>query len=171
MRDNGEVLHLLDVRTPAEFGESHVPASRLVPLDKLEPGAVLAGVGNGESVYLMCRSGARATKALEKLEAAGCQRAIVVEGGMVAWEGAGLPVVRGKKTISLERQVRIAAGALVLLGVVLGSQVHGAFYGLSGFVGAGLMFAGITDTCAMGMLIAKLPWNQRGVDVSCAVKA
>ena len=101
------------------------------------------------------------TAALKKLEAAGCDQARVLEGGMQAWAEAELPVKRGRNVMGLERQVRIAAGALVLLGVILGWQVHGAFYGLSAFVGAGLMFAGITDTCCMGMLMAKMPWNQR----------
>ena len=83
-----------------------------------------------------------------------------VEGGTLACVEAGLPVVRGKKAISLERQVRIAAGSLVLLGVLLGWFVHPAFIGLSAFVGAGLVFAGITDTCGMGMMLARMPWNQ-----------
>ena len=167
----GKARKIIDVRTPAEFGESRLEAARLAPLDKFDPGTILSGDGGEESIYLMCRSGARATKALEKMEAVGCKRAVVVEGGMLAWDAAGLPVVRGKKVMSLERQVRIAAGALVLMGVLLGATVAPIFYGISGFVGAGLIFAGITDTCAMGMLIAKMPWNQRGVDVSCAVKA
>ena len=77
-----------------------------------------------------------------------------------AWTAAGLPVVRGKATMSLERQVRIAAGLLVLVGVTLGFTVHPYWFGLSGFVGAGLAFAGITDTCMMGMMLAKLPWNR-----------
>jgi Protein of unknown function (DUF2892) len=83
-----------------------------------------------------------------------------VEGGMLACIEAGLQVVRGKKAISLERQVRIAAGLLVVLGSLLGWFVHPAFIGLSAFVGAGLLFAGITDTCGMGMLLARMPWNQ-----------
>ena len=81
-------------------------------------------------------------------------------GGTLAWDAAGLPVVRGKKTILLERQVRIAAGFLVLVGAVLALVVHPYFVGLSAFVGAGLMFAGITDSCGMGMLLAKMPWNR-----------
>jgi rhodanese-related sulfurtransferase len=86
----------------------------------------------------------------------------VVEGGTLAWIEAGLPVTRGTaKVISLERQVRIAAGALVLTGVLLGWFVHPPFFGLAGFVGAGLVFAGITDFCGMGLLLAKLPWNTR----------
>jgi hypothetical protein len=79
----------------------------------------------------------------------------------MAWEAAGLPVTRGKKVLSLERQVRVAAGLLVLTGVILGTWVHPGFHGLAGFVGAGLVFAGLTDWCGMAMLLAKMPWNQR----------
>ena len=87
--------------------------------------------------------------------------AVVVEGGTTAWAAAGLPCEStGGRVISLERQVRIAAGALVLVGVLLGWFVHPYFVWLSAFVGGGLIFAGITDTCAMGMLLAKMPWNQ-----------
>jgi rhodanese-related sulfurtransferase len=85
---------------------------------------------------------------------------VSVDGGTQAWEAAGLPIVRGQKTISLERQVRIAAGSLVVLGAVLGYFVHPYFIGLSAFVGAGLVFAGVTDTCGMGMLLARMPWNK-----------
>jgi rhodanese-related sulfurtransferase len=86
----------------------------------------------------------------------------VVEGGTLAWIAANLPVTRSAvKMISLERQVRIAAGSLVLIGVLLGWFVHRGFYGLAAFVGAGLVFAGITDFCGMGLLLAKLPWNRR----------
>ena len=87
-------------------------------------------------------------------------KVVNVEGGTAAWEAAGLPVVRGKKTISLERQVRIAAGVLVLVGSALGYFVHPYFIGVAAFVGAGLTFAGVTDTCGMGMLLARMPWNQ-----------
>ena len=82
------------------------------------------------------------------------------KGGTLAWDKAGLPVQRGQKAMSLERQVRIAAGSLVFTGAALGFFVHPYFIGLSAFVGAGLVFAGITDTCGMGMMIAKMPWNQ-----------
>ena len=83
-----------------------------------------------------------------------------MEGGTSAWQSAGLPVVKGKQVMSLERQVRIAAGALVVLGAVIGHFVHPGGFALSAFVGAGLVFAGITDTCGMGMLIARMPWNR-----------
>ncbi len=92
--------------------------------------------------------------------AAGLSDVINIEGGTSAWEQAGLPVVRGKKAMSLERQVRIAAGSLILVGVILSFVVHPYLIGISAFVGAGLVFAGITDTCGMGMMLAKMPWNQ-----------
>ena len=105
----------------------------------------------------------------EKLEKAGYTDCSVVEGGTMAWAEAGFPVNRGDISVmSLERQVRIAAGAIVLAGVLLARFVHGDFIWLSGFVGAGLIFAGVTDWCGMGLLIAKLPWNQRGIAKSCS---
>jgi rhodanese-related sulfurtransferase len=87
---------------------------------------------------------------------------LVLEGGVGAWESAGLPLVRGKETVSLERQVRIAAGSLVLLGVVLGTYVAPAWFILSAFIGAGLVYSGVTDTCGMALVLAKMPWNTRG---------
>ena len=162
--EQGEKLHLLDVRTPAEYAEIHVPGAHLAPLDRLDA-IKLAGV-NGfakdQPLYIFCRSGSRAKQAAEKLEKSGYEQCHVVEGGTMAWAEAGLPVTRGtSKVISLERQVRIAAGAMVLTGVLLARFVDPAFIWLSGFIGAGLLFAGLTDWCGMGMLIAKMPWNQR----------
>jgi rhodanese-related sulfurtransferase len=151
--------HLIDVRTPAEFRAVHAQGAQLMPLDALDVEGIKASVPTGAMLHLLCKSGNRAKMAAEKLIAAGCA-CVVVEGGTDAWEKAGLPVSRGKKAMSLERQVRIAAGFMVLSGVVLGFTVHPNWFGLSGFVGAGLMFAGITDTCMMGMFIAKCPWNK-----------
>lgn len=161
-RAAGQPVELIDVRTPVEFQEVHVEYAKNVPLDRLDPGKLLAARNGhgGEPLYVICRSGNRAKQACEKLLAAGAKEVINVEGGTVACEAAGLPVVRGKKAMSLERQVRIAAGSLVLLGSVLGYFVHPYFIGLAAFVGAGLVFAGITDTCGMGMLLARMPWNQ-----------
>lgn len=149
---------LIDVRTPAEFEEVHVAFARNVPLDQLDPKTVSSDPI--ATLYVVCQRGGRGEKACEKLCAAGFTNAVNVEGGTLACVEAGLPVIRGRKTISLERQVRIAAGSLVLLGVGLGF-LHPVFFGLAGFVGAGLLFAGITDTCGMGMLLAKMPWNRR----------
>ncbi len=162
LHEQGESIALIDVRTPIEYREVHAAYARNEPLDSLDPQELFASRnGNsGRPLYVICNSGQRSRKACEQIQAAGWKEVVDVEGGTKAWEAAGLPVTRGKKAVSLERQVRIAAGFLVLAGVVLGWFVHPGFYGLSAFVGAGLMFAGITDTCAMGMLLARMPWNK-----------
>ena len=159
---NNSNLELIDVRTPVEFREIHATTARNVPLETLNPNAVMQD-RNGNSddpLYVICRSGARAGQACQKFIDAGFENVLNVEGGTLAWDAAGQPVVRGKKAMSLERQVRIAAGMLVVVGAALGYFVHPYFIGIAGFVGAGLTFAGITDTCAMGMIIARMPWNQ-----------
>jgi rhodanese-related sulfurtransferase len=169
-RKQGKPVDLVDVRTPVEFREVHAEPARLVPLDQLEPKSVMDGRNGSreEPLYLICRTGSRAQKAAEKFVAAGYENVVNVEGGTQAWEAAGLPVVRGKKAISLERQVRIAAGTLVAVGTALGAFVDPWFLVIPGFVGAGLVFAGITDTCGMGMMLARMPWNRVGCDTSCA---
>ena len=151
---------VIDVRTPVEYAEVHVPQARSVPLDELKPDSLQ--LQKNQPIYLLCRSGGRATKAAEKFAKEGFTQPVVVEGGTLAWMEANLPVTRGQaKVISLERQVRIAAGAIVLTGVLLARFVNFNFIWLSGFVGAGLIFAGITDFCGMGLLLAKMPWNKR----------
>jgi rhodanese-related sulfurtransferase len=162
--DSHAGLSLIDVRTPVEFAEVHVPMAKNVPLDQFDPKSLAASgqLSKDQPVYLLCRSGARATKAAGKMAQQGLDNALVVEGGTMAWIEAGLPVNRGQaKVISLERQVRIAAGSLVFIGVLLAIFIHPYFIALPGFVGAGLVFAGITDFCGMGLLLAKLPWNAR----------
>jgi rhodanese-related sulfurtransferase len=160
LRKAGKTPDLLDVRTPIEFQSVHAEGARNVPLDRLDPAQVFQGRASGEPVYVICQSGGRSRKACELFQSAGHPNVVNVEGGTSAWVSAGLPVVRGKKTMSLERQVRIVAGSLVLVGVALGFLVHPVLFGLSAFVGAGLLFAGLTDTCGMGMLLARMPWNQ-----------
>jgi rhodanese-related sulfurtransferase len=160
----GKPIAVIDVRTPVEYDEVHAPTAVNIPLDQMSKDALAAaGCGEcGQPVYLLCRSGQRAAKAAEKLRACGFAQPVVVTGGTLAWIEAGLPVARGEtKVISLERQVRIAAGSLVFAGALLAWFVHPNFLWLSGFVGAGLVFAGVTDFCGMGLLIAKMPWNRR----------
>ncbi len=152
---------VIDVRTPMEFRQVHATMARSVPIDQLDAAAIARShAGSGAPVYLLCKSGARARQAADRLAAVGMNNAVVVDGGTDAWVAAGLPVVRGKKSVSLERQVRMAAGSLVLAGSVLALTVHPAFAGVSAFVGAGLVFAGVTDWCGMGLLLAKMPWNR-----------
>ncbi|MGA2253739.1 MAG: rhodanese-like domain-containing protein [Thermoguttaceae bacterium] len=168
----GRKVELIDVRTPVEFREVHLEIARNVPLDQLDPKALMQARHESERapLYVICKMGGRGQQACEKFIKAGFTNVVNVEGGTTACIAAGLPVVRGKRAISLERQVRISAGLLVLLGAIGSYTLNSAFIWLSAFVGAGLVFAGITDTCGMGMLLARMPWNRCGTgkDASCA---
>lgn len=156
-------LRLVDVRTPAEFARMHAAGAHNMPLDQLAPETLAAGHANADGrIYVICHSGTRSAMACQKLVEAGIEQVYSVEGGTVAWQKLGLPVVRGTGAISLERQVRIAAGLLVLIGCLLAWFVHPVFLLLSGFVGAGLVFAGVTDLCGMAILLGKMPWNRQG---------
>ncbi len=160
---SGKHVDLIDVRTPAEFQQVHVEFAENVPLTELDPTQIVqARNGSANSpLYVICHSGGRGRQACEKFAKAGYANVINVDGGTLACEGTSLPMVRGHKVMSLERQVRIAAGSFVLIGIGLGAFVHPYLIGLSAFVGAGLVFAGVTDTCGMGMLLARMPWNNR----------
>lgn len=163
---------VLDVRTPAEFETSHIPGSYNVPLDSLREHRDELRRHLDEDVVLVCRSGARAAQAEKALAEVGLPGLRVLEGGMVAWESAGAPVNRGKQTWELERQVRLVAGGLVLSSI-LGSTIVPELKWVAGFVGGGLTFAALSNTCAMGLLLAKMPWNKKGAscDMDRVVKA
>jgi rhodanese-related sulfurtransferase len=155
----GAELKILDVRTPAEFESAHIPGSYNLPLDRLpEHRAELQG--GGAPVVLVCRSGTRARQADTLLREIGLHEVHVLEGGLSAWERGGLPVKRGRARWSLERQVRAIAGGLVLLGTLGGLLVWPPLIALALPVGAGLLFAGLTDTCMLGMLLMRLPYNR-----------
>ncbi len=155
-----QAVILVDVREPAEHAGERIPGSILVPLSNFDPAKV--PVDRTKSTILYCRSGNRSAQAAQKLFAAGFDSVSHLSCGIGAWKEAGYATIVNKDApISLMRQVQIAAGFLVFTGTVLGVVVSPWWLILSGFVGAGLMFAGITDTCAMAMLLAKLPYNQR----------
>lgn len=167
LRREGRDVRIVDVRSPAEYAAVHIPGSYNVPLDQLaEHRAEIRAVD--APVVLVCRSGNRARQAEAILREAEVPQLHVLDGGVAAWEQSGLPVVRGRSVWSLERQVRGIAGALVLLGTLGSVFVWEPLIYLAMFVGAGLTFAAVTDTCTMGMLLMKLPYN-RGV--TCDVKS
>jgi len=151
---------VIDVRTPAEFNAVHVRGSQLHPLNQLNCEAMCSELGAETPIYILCQSDKRATMAAEKLSDAGHHASYVVEGGINAALSTDVDIIRGKGVISIERQVRIAAGALVALGALASALIHPGFIWLPVFVGCGLVFAGITDTCGMGMMLAKMPWNK-----------
>lgn len=161
MVEAGAAVELIDVRTPVEFRQVRVTFARNVPLDQLDAGRLAAGLnGSDQSLYVICRSGARAAQACAKLRSAGFANVVNVEGGTLAWDQAGLPVVRSKQTIPLERQVPIATGSLVLAGTALGALLDPSWYGLAAIVGAGQMFAGLSGNCLMANLLSKAAWNR-----------
>lgn len=161
--DSGGECQVIDVREFSEFNSERIADAQLMPLSNFEKHA--DEIDHSKPVYLMCRSGNRATQAAEKLAAKGFTDIHVVKGGMTAWAGADLPIIKGESKVwSLERQVRFAAGLFVLAGVVLGFAVSPYLFLLSGFVGAGLIFAAVTDTCGMAMVLARMPWNQKPTD-------
>jgi rhodanese-related sulfurtransferase len=150
---------LVDVRTPGEFHSEKIPNAVNIPLDKLAEQA--ESLENHDNIVLVCASGNRAKTACEVLSSRGISATILSE-GMKGWKSSGrLTEVSDTGAISLERQVRIVAGSLVAVGGLLALFVHPYWAILSTFVGCGLVFAGVTDTCGMAMLLTKLPYNQK----------
>jgi rhodanese-related sulfurtransferase len=148
---------LVDIRDADEYRREHIAGARLRPLSTLAS----LNVEPGRVVIFQCRSGARTTAHADRLAAAAACEAYRLEGGLDAWKKAGLPVVADKRQpLELMRQVQIAAGSLVLIGAALGAFVHPGFYALSAFVGAGLVFAGVSGTCAMARILRRMPWNR-----------
>lgn len=157
---NKNDAQLIDVREYAEFAGGRVKGAKLIPLGEIENRA--GEIDRDKTVYVMCRTGRRSSEAQRKLQRLGFENVVNVAGGFEAWKAENLPFERDEKAPwALERQVRFVAGLLVLTGVLLSVLVHPYFVWLAGFVGAGLVFAAVTDTCAMGMMLLKMPWNQR----------
>ena len=152
---------LLDVRTPAEFEEVHIPESRNIPLPDLHKFVEeLKGLSRERPLTLICRTQNRVKIAYEYLTNNGVSHCRILEGGITGWVNSGNPVIRGRKGISLEGQVRAIAGSLIVLGVGLGVSVSVWFFFIPALVGIGLIHAGLTDSCLMGMLLSKLPMNK-----------
>jgi rhodanese-related sulfurtransferase len=160
-------VRVLDVRTPGEYESEHVPGAYNVPLDTLGEHAAEIRATVAEPVVLICQSGNRARRAEDALKECSMTNLHVLDGGMAGWVSAGQPVNRGVQRLSLERQVRIAAGGLAAVGAVLALVVTPAWALLPAFVGSGLVFAGVTDRCGLALVLGRLPYNRAG---SCDVR-
>ena len=156
-------LHeLLDVRTLPEYASAHVPGARLMPLNELNVEAVLARHQPGRPIYVLCQAGMRASNAIERLRHAGCGDCILVEGGTQAWIDEGLPVHRGvSRVLPLMRQVQIVVGSLSAAGAIAALALDRWFAIMPLLLGCGLLSAGVTGTCGMALLLARMPWNRR----------
>lgn len=166
-------LTLIDVRTPVEFEEMRIEGSISMPLDQLDAQAVKDASAGADRCVLVCLGGKRAERAFEKLQAAGCGNLAVLEGGVTAWQGAGLPLLRSEqKRLPLMRQVHLTIGVCVLTASVLAATVDPRFAWAAAFFGAGLTMAGATGWCGLALLLSKMPWNRTGCGCgksSCSV--
>ncbi|MCB0272027.1 MAG: rhodanese-like domain-containing protein [Bdellovibrionales bacterium] len=155
-----DACKIIDVREFSEFANENIQGSQHTPLSKLT--SHIEDLSKDHTYYILCKSGNRACKAADELHARGFENFKVIQGGIEGWKQAGLPIQKGQSNVwSLERQVRMTAGALVTIGLTIGAFFHPYGYLVSAFVGVGLMFSAISDTCTMGLLLAKMPWNQK----------
>lgn len=163
---SGQTIHILDVRTGLECKTEQLGCNFIhIPLHELNAEKFVKDYGatiGQDPLYILCRSGGRAMKAAQMLEAH-IPNLVIIEGGITACKTCSMPIKR-TQTLSLERQVRIAAGSFVLIGALLGFLVSTAFFFICAFVGAGLVFAGITDKCGMALILARAPWNKTDID-------
>ncbi|MFF7814089.1 rhodanese-like domain-containing protein [Streptomyces roseolus] len=159
LAQEGRAPRLLDVRTPGEFRTTHIPGSYNVPLSTLREHRAELLAHLDDEVVLVCRSGQRAREAARALADAGLPNPRVLEGGIVAWEGSGAPVERGPERWDMERQVRLVAGSVVLATGLIGIAVPGVHL-VGTAIGAGLTYAALSNTCALGVLLSKLPYNR-----------
>ena len=148
---------LVDIREPMEHARERIPGAELVPLSKMPSQALQ----QSPAVIFHCQSGNRTTANAGVLAACGAPEIYVLKGGIAGWKQAGLPTSLDRsKPIEMQRQVQIVAGSLVLLGLVLAVVVSPWFAALSAFVGAGLVFAGVSGWCGMAKVLAVMPWNR-----------
>ena len=151
---------LIDIREPMERAREAIPGTLSHPLSALN-GAAPAGLPSGKTLIFHCQSGRRTVETEDRLACFGSGEANVLDGGLSAWKAAGYPTrIDRSRPIEMQRQVQIVAGALVLAGAMLAWLVHPLFLALAGFVGMGLMFAGVSGWCGMAKLLGILPWNR-----------
>ena len=156
--DRGDVV-LIDIRESDEQAREHILGARLAPLSAIDTHDF--DRDHGKVAVFHCKSGMRTQMNAAKLLSKGFAQTYYLQGGLEAWRATGLPVHTNRKApLEIMRQVLLTAGAVVLVGIVLGFTVHPAFFCLSAFMGAGLMFAGATGWCGLALLLKTMPWNR-----------
>lgn len=167
MREQGDHVDIIDVSTPVEFREVRLEGAQNLPIDSSELKTFMRDRRADKPLYVMCRGGVRSVKACNAYPQLNL---INIEGGTRNWTDTGLPVLRDRNVMSLERQTRIAAGGLFLTATALAVLVNPYFLGIGVFVGLGLVVAGVTNTCGMALLLAKMPWNRATRSAKPAVR-
>jgi len=162
--ERGQPIKLVDVRSPQEYADGHVAGAISMPLDSIRPHHIVAAFGQGagttDTLYLMCTSGIRAEQAARRLEHFGLDNLVLVDGGMQSWQSNGLPMQRTSRMPSLESQVQIAVGVLLLAILAKAMLLHPVFYVLLAAVGVGMIAVGLTARNSLTMLMSRMPWNR-----------
>ena len=160
----GRRIHLVDVRSRAEYADGHAAGACSIPIEEMDAAQLKSRLGGNagstEPVHLICTSGLRAAQAARKLSAQGLHNLVLVEGGTEAWSQQRLPLQRAIAGVSLARQTQIALGILIVLMLAKGMLLHPVFYVVTGLLGAGLIVSGVTARCGLTALLAKMPWNR-----------
>lgn len=152
-------FQLIDVREAVEYQSEHLPGARNVPLSVFEKSMDVVDLS--QPVYVLCRTGSRAVQAVRLLQKNGCENVYQIEGGLEALKSGGFDTIKGPSRVwAMDRQVRMGAGVMILIGVLGSWFIHSGFLFLSAFVACGLIFSAFTNTCGMALLLAKCPWNQ-----------
>jgi len=158
--DNAADAIILDVRTRSEHAGERIVGATNIPLDEIEHH--IDDLRHYKHIYIHCNSGNRSVQACQKLDSLGLNNLVNVEGGIQAWKQAGFPIFKNTKApLPIMQQVQVAAGSFVVGGVALSQLVDPLFLAISGFVGAGLVFSGMTGTCTLGVILSRMPWNRR----------
>lgn len=151
---------VIDIREPDEYAREHIVGAYLLPLSSLDHAELT--IEAGQHAIFHCKSGMRTEAHCERLSQLMSGDTYLLQGGLDAWSKAGLPTATNRNApLEINRQVQITAGSLVVLGILLGAMIHPAFLGVSLFVGAGLVFAGISGWCGMAKLLTRMPWNRQ----------
>lgn len=172
LRDQGQACRIVDVRSPAEFAGERLADSESIPLDQFSSEMIRSLGVSGKGVYLLCQGGVRAERAARLLVDAGVKGCVVVEGGLNGWKAAGLPVERGGgRMLPVMQQTQLVIGLFSAVGAALAIWKNPWFALIPLGMGAGLIFAGLSGTCGLALLLARMPWNQRGGKGSCCSAA
>lgn len=156
---NDLALQVVDVREVIEYQSEHLPNTKNIPLSSFEKS--ISTLDFDKSVYVLCRTGSRATQAADQLQKNGCENVCLIEGGLEALKSVGFKTVQGPSRVwAMDRQVRFGAGSMVLIGIFGYWVIHPVFLFLSVFVATGLIFSAVTNTCGMALMLGKCPWNQ-----------
>jgi len=155
-----EEISVIDVRTPGEYKSIHIEGAVNYPLDQIKLSVMDEHFKDGETVFVICSSGNRSTMACKKLAQINKIKVVNIKGGTQAWHEKGYPVIEGRGSIAIDRQVQIVSGSVIFISALLGLIIHKNYLYITLFVGGGLIFAGVSNTCYLTRILGLMPWNR-----------